>query len=236
MLKQRGDMEAKVLTIAPAAYEDLIRRFIWRHTTMLIIRHNMQHPEYSGPVFTMDMTRAFYRNFYYGNDVFSRSAAAFREAATAQPQGRVRLFDIYMLQECYVGRHEPAAVVQWQNENPNLNLRCANALEAGAFSLSRSGITIDEVVFADWSRNKIMIGASWEGEVHRWTVNDSVSDMMVQRLVEQACKLYQDWYDHPYPQYTDRQRYYSGGESICSMEMTLMLSPSITRCAPCFGR
>ncbi|KAF8432350.1 hypothetical protein L210DRAFT_3507532 [Boletus edulis BED1] len=119
---------------------------------------------------------------------------AFREAAVRVEMGEdlnVTFFDIYMAEEYYVRRHEPAAVNRWQRNTPGINLH-----------------TVD-IFRLDWTLNRVSCGMDWEGEQNCWNTS-VISPKGWENIADSAARIFKEWYDHPYAMYEGEQRIYCG--------------------------
>lgn len=56
---------------------------------------------------------------------------AFRDAEQQMDQVRVPLFDWYMAEDYYIGRHDPALVIMWQMEHDEVNLCTVDVMALG---------------------------------------------------------------------------------------------------------
>ena len=74
-----------------------------------------------------DVSEALRRNASHLQAILNRIKKPLGAIAETTPPGRVRLLDIYMLEEYFVGRHDPAAVILWQ-KNHDKNLRTTDIL------------------------------------------------------------------------------------------------------------
>ena len=63
--------------------------------------------------------------------VLGECRAAFTHAAQQPQDVGIMFFNMYMVQEHFVGRHDPAAVISWQKENPDRNLRTLDVFTLG---------------------------------------------------------------------------------------------------------
>lgn len=115
-----------VVLKAPKHYTDLMRRMVWRRALLLGLLDPAEGVMLDMPTEAWD---AVQRNVACLDAVLYRIAKPMQDAALARPPGRVRLFEIFMLEEYFVGRHEPAAVVAWQRHH-NENLRNTDVLSS----------------------------------------------------------------------------------------------------------
>jgi len=113
-----------VQSIVPRHYAHLVRRFIWR----IYVLRNMLSNRVDIPD---DAAFSMACNLRYTLDVFRFCRPAFRDAARFDTNVRITFFDTFMLEEHYVGRHEPSAVILWQREHPEVNLRTADVSTLG---------------------------------------------------------------------------------------------------------
>lgn len=105
-------------TPIPNHYDNLVRRFIWRIDVLkeLYFDRNNQ-------TFTQEEGFGIACNMIYAVNVLKFCRSLFRAAVGEQTEVRIHFFDVYMLEDHYVGRHEPSAVILWQKEHPENNLR-----------------------------------------------------------------------------------------------------------------
>lgn len=118
---------SRVYTPIPARYEDLIRRFLFRGK---VLAELLSCKEGIGAL-TEDIREALKTNLLYHFNILGFCRAGFRAASEQGEDVNVRLFDIYMVEEHYVGRHDPAAVIMWQRDHGECNLRTANVFTLG---------------------------------------------------------------------------------------------------------
>ncbi|KAI6016418.1 hypothetical protein BKA83DRAFT_4129004 [Pisolithus microcarpus] len=184
----------KPFTTAPLHYWDLIRRLLWRRAIYCKIL--------GGDIlnsFEDQPAQSIRCNAVYLDSVLDWVKRPLKIAANSNPPGCVRLLDIYMLEEFYVGRHEPSAYICWQRKNPTINLR-------GGDILSKS---------FNWQESAQRFGHAWEGMHYRWTTQ-SLSGKCLENVVDNCKALFEDFYDHPYPRMdihpedTEETRCYGG--------------------------
>ena len=110
--------EQGILTPIPFRYQELICRFIYRGRLyahlLAVVNEDPCWPE---------IQQSIENNLIHFYAVLSFCRPAFREAAEKDPTANIRFFDIYMIEDCFVGRHEPAAIIKWQESHPQQNLR-----------------------------------------------------------------------------------------------------------------
>lgn len=116
------DLYAKI----PTHYGHLVRRFLWR---ISVLDHIISNP--AG--IPDDTLFGMACNMRYAFEVLRYCRPAFRDAARRDDAVCIPFFDAFMLEEHYVGRHEPSAVILWQREHPDVNLRTANVFALGMF-------------------------------------------------------------------------------------------------------
>lgn len=113
----------------PRRYTELMKRFIWRGE---ILRTLLYSVEFLHALVDEDIESAMINNLWYHFKVFDILRPALRAAvASTETDPAIRLLEVYMLEEFYVGRHEPAAVARWQMTNQHINLRCSNVFDLG---------------------------------------------------------------------------------------------------------
>lgn len=122
--KDRG-----VYTPIPIHYDDLVRRFLWRIDVLTNIFRKRDTLSSEGMTDEIDF--AVSCNLRYALDVLKFCRPAFREAAEQSDEVRIAFFDAYMLEEHFVGRHEPSAVILWQRDHPTQNLRHMDVFALG---------------------------------------------------------------------------------------------------------
>ncbi|KAI5983664.1 hypothetical protein EDD15DRAFT_2376194 [Pisolithus albus] len=184
----------KPFTTAPLHYSDLICRLLWRRAIYCkILGGDILNSFGERPAQSVRC------NAIYLDSVLDWIKRPLKIAAESNPPGRVRLLDIYMIEEFYVGRHEPSAVICWQRNNPTINLR-------GIDILSKS---------FNWQEPAQQFGDAWEGSRHCWNTQ-SLSDKCLESVVDNCKVLFEDFYDHPYPRMdthpeeTEETRCYGG--------------------------
>lgn len=188
-----GENSEISITKAPKCYWNLIRRFLWRRAVFIgVINSGMEG-------MGEEVKDAIKRNAIYTQRVYNAVRKPLEDVIEIHG-GRVRLFDIYMQEEYFVFRHEPAAVIVWQGNNEE-NLRCS---DTGAL---------------DWKKNQSLVGPEWEGSRFRWDCARIDAGSMV-KLSEDCKRIFGDFYDHPFAQMvvieTDGipERFYAGGTCI----------------------
>lgn len=123
---ENGDEES---TAMPHRYNELMKRFIWRGDILTAL---LRSPTYMGDINDACTEKAMVNNLRYHLDVFKELRISLRAAAASvDPQPVVRLLEVYMLEEFYVGRHDPAAVLKWQMAHAAINLRCTDIFTLG---------------------------------------------------------------------------------------------------------
>ncbi|KAI6169854.1 hypothetical protein EDD17DRAFT_36926 [Pisolithus thermaeus] len=185
---------SKLFTTAPSHYFELIRRFLWRRA---IYRKILEGDILNS--FEDDVANSVRCNAVYLDSVLRWIQRRLKAAANSDPPGRVRLLDTFMLEEYYVGRHEPSALICWQRKNPATNMRIGDIL-SNTFN---------------WQEPRQRFGDAWDGLTYRWNIQALDSEGLED--VVNACKaLFEDFYDHPYPRMvtlpgdTEESRYYGG--------------------------
>lgn len=79
---------------------------------VLLILQAIRSKCYIRPRFTRKMECSMVHNFIYANEVVSCVHTVLCGDADGGTQDSgAQLFDIYLLEECYVGRHKPSAVI-----------------------------------------------------------------------------------------------------------------------------
>jgi hypothetical protein len=119
----RDIASSKLFTTTSIHYWELIRRFLWRRTIYCKIL--------GGDIlnsFEDEVAEGVLCNAIYLDSVLDWIKRPLKAAAKFNPPHRIRLLDIYMLEEFYVGRHEPSALICWQRKNPKTNLRGGDIL------------------------------------------------------------------------------------------------------------
>lgn len=116
-----------IYTPIPTRYENLVRRFLFRG----MVLGELLYCKEGTDTLSDDIREAMRSNLLYHFSVLKSCRPAFRDAAERGGELNVRLFDIHMLEEHYVGRHDPAAVILWQRGHSACNLRTANVFELG---------------------------------------------------------------------------------------------------------
>jgi hypothetical protein len=114
--------DRSVYTPIPTHYEHLVRRFIWRMDVLKEMFFDLR-----GPAFSLDQRFGIACNMVYAAEVLAFCRPLFRAATAEREEVRIHFFDTYMLEEHYVGRHEPSAVILWQKEHSQHNLRTDDA-------------------------------------------------------------------------------------------------------------
>ncbi|KAH0835513.1 hypothetical protein J3R83DRAFT_9191 [Lanmaoa asiatica] len=97
--------ERVVMTRAPRNYFDLVRRFLWRRSVLHILA---RWPE-DDKRLSNDIRNTITDHVVYMERILEHTSRDLFAASQVMPQGHVRLFEIFMTEECYVGRHEPSA-------------------------------------------------------------------------------------------------------------------------------
>lgn len=116
-------------TPMPTRYNELMKRFIWRGDILTAL---LGSPTYMGQINSASTEKAMVNNLRYHLDVLKELRTLLRAAAASEdPEPAVRLLDVYMLEEFYVGRHDPAAVIKWQEKHASTNLRCTDIFTVG---------------------------------------------------------------------------------------------------------
>lgn len=116
----------EIYALIPPHYEALVRRFLWRISVLNFLF-------FSSPQLERDVAFAIACNLRYSLDVLRFCRPAFRSAVEQRDPVRIPFFDAYMLEDHYVGRHEPSAVILWQREHPECNLRTADVTALGGY-------------------------------------------------------------------------------------------------------
>ncbi|KIK78107.1 hypothetical protein PAXRUDRAFT_17060 [Paxillus rubicundulus Ve08.2h10] len=156
----------------PMQYMDLVRCFLWRREVFkTLLKKNIVSK------LDQECQDALRRNALYLEKVLRHIQKHLQTAANTNPPGHVRLFDIYMLQDYFVGRHDPAAVILWQRGHTQ-NLRNTDILSPDVEPCKR-------------------FGAEWEGSRYRWSIG-KLDPAGEAKLVKDGKLLFGDFYDHPY--------------------------------------
>lgn len=122
---ETGEKES---TNMPPRYNELMKRFVWRGDILTAL---LRSPTYMADIDACT-EKAMVNNLRYHLDVSKELRASLHAAAASEePEPVVRLLEVYMLEEFYVGRHDPSAVIKWQMMHPNINLRCTDVLTVG---------------------------------------------------------------------------------------------------------
>lgn len=129
MSVNQGSSDRGVYTPIPHHYITLVRRLLWR----IDVLRKMFSDLTKGPVFSVEQRFGITCNLIYALEVLRFCRPAFRAAAGEAHEVRICFFDAYMLEEHYVGRHEPSAVILWQKEHPRQNLRTDDVGALGAY-------------------------------------------------------------------------------------------------------
>ncbi|KAI6117761.1 hypothetical protein EV401DRAFT_1888790 [Pisolithus croceorrhizus] len=185
---------SKLFTTASIHYWELIRRLLWRRTIYCKIL--------GGDIlnsFEEEVAEGVLCNAIYLDSVLDWIKRPLKAVAKFNPPHRIRLLDIYMLEEFYVGRHEPSALICWQRKNPKTNLR-------GGDILSKS---------FNWREAQQRFGQAWEGMSYRWSA-PAIDSRCLQRVINDCKALFADFYNNPYPRMvtlpeeTEETRWYGG--------------------------
>lgn len=151
-----------VYTPIPIHYEHLVRRFLWRIDALDKVFRKC--PKINGKDITEDVYFAVCSNLRYTLDVLKLCRPAFREAVAQLTEVRIPFFDAYMLEEHYVGRHEPSAVILWQRDHPEHNLRTADVFALGELPSMISVVAwIDHLVVFRLDVSKVALWAGMGG-------------------------------------------------------------------------
>ena len=125
----QNDGGRSIYAPVPSHYAHLVRRFLWRLEVLKYLFRTPAAP--SGARLSEDTLFAISSNLRYTIDVLRFCRPAFRDAARRDTPVRIPFFDGFILEEHFVGRHEPSAVIIWQRRHPGTNLRTANVLDLG---------------------------------------------------------------------------------------------------------
>lgn len=123
------DVQGKKATTeipVPNNYVQLIRRFLWRGQTFLRLYESGR--EHGMTEESLEMVGLNLQHFI---NTFGWCRPAFRDAEQQREEVRIPVFDWYMAEEYYVGRHDPACVVMWQMEHSNINLCAIDVMQLG---------------------------------------------------------------------------------------------------------
>lgn len=116
-----------VIMPIPPRYETLMRRFIYRALTL----ERVLACEEGISMLNEHTKTAIQHNLIYHFRILEFCCPGFREASKQPGNVNVNFFDIYMREDNYVGRHDPAAVSLWQRDHPGQNLRTMNVFTLG---------------------------------------------------------------------------------------------------------
>ncbi|KAG8215606.1 hypothetical protein J3R82DRAFT_7471 [Butyriboletus roseoflavus] len=188
-----------ILTPIPARYERLVRRFPWRGDVLAALLCCQQSED---SLITWEMREAMKSNLVYFFNVLDFCRPAFREAAATNEDVAIRFFDIYMVEECFVGRHDPSAVILWQRDHPEMNLRTTDVF------------TLGENNKIDWEYAKVHFGQDWDGKAAQWNIRTASTT----KLIQDGINIFREWFEHPYaqleqgPDDDEPERIYAGGK------------------------
>jgi len=113
----------------PLPYEALVRRFLYRGNVLRTVLESKG----SQTKLNDDIKESIRANLLHFFRVLEECRTLFNSAAKHQGEVKIPFFDLYMIQENFVGRHDPAAVIDWQREHPDCNLRTQNVFTLGEF-------------------------------------------------------------------------------------------------------
>jgi len=123
--KSRGTYAA-----VPLRYETLVRRFLYRGEVLKLVLTAKDNEA----ILSADMKQNIRANLWHFFRVLDQCKEAFTAAARQADNVNIPFFDSYMVQENFVGRHEPAALIDWQRDHPQCNLRTQDVFSLGGFS------------------------------------------------------------------------------------------------------
>ena len=123
---QRGGTYATI----PLRYETLVRRFLYRGSVLAEVLYS----NYGQKELDNDAKTNIRWNLLHFFRVLGECGPAFTNAAQQSQDVDIPFFDRYMVQEHFVGRHDPAAVIDWQREHPEYNLRTQDVFALGESS------------------------------------------------------------------------------------------------------
>lgn len=184
----------KPFTTVPLHYQNLIHRLLWHRAIYCkILGGGILSSFEDGPA------QSICCNAVCLDSVLDWIKRPLKIAANSDPPGRVGLLEMYMLEEFYVGRHEPSALISWQRKNPTINLWGGDILSTSF----------------NWKETAQQFGHAWEGTPYGWNTQSLSSGECLQSVVNDCKHLFQDFYDHPYPSMvtlpgdTEETRYWS---------------------------
>ncbi|KAF9236307.1 hypothetical protein BU15DRAFT_77148 [Melanogaster broomeanus] len=199
--------ERQLYTKVPKHYVNLVRRFIWRRLRRREVFKTLLNKQISRTL-DEEIQDTLRRNALYLENVLRYIQKPLEAEANANPPGRIRLFDIYMLEDYFVGRHDPAAVIIWQRGHEQ-NLRTTDILSPD----------IGKKHVNDLEQSGRAPQPHWQPQPHchchcrscyHWNIGKIDPDGKG-KLVEDCKLLFGDFYDHPYA----RMEVVDEGEAPC---------------------
>ncbi|KAG9315111.1 hypothetical protein JVU11DRAFT_4228 [Chiua virens] len=133
--------------ILPWYYELVLHFLHWGDMLRTIL---MKEPVHSCLSNQENLKKLVLANLIHWHHIIQELGPALESAANVNNNAQIPFFDMYMLQDYYVGHQDPAAAILWQMHHPEVNLRT------------------DDPHRLDWDPSHFR--PIWDGSIYLWDI------------------------------------------------------------------